>query len=232
VKLSYAERQRFLLATRFFDYTSEPVLRFIKEHDMKKHANETDLGFAWRALVTVRNALRYVVPSGNELSFSATAASERGTGECLSSQSLFTAILRYNKIPAKNLGGWHSPDGADSDQKKAGDPHSQTAFWIDGIGWVPADSTAHVDKAPTDQENMWMFGCHTAEMFYIHEDLDFLLPMLNDDKPMLEAWFHGGLIPFDAQHHAYWTNWSRKERIRATTVKMLNDGWRAKQKVK
>ncbi len=232
--LPRSERNAYTKDTPFYDFTSSSVRSFIKDHKLIREADESDIAFGWRALCAVRGALKYVNPMTPPLAFSATATAARCTGDCLSSNALFTAIMRRNKIPTKNIGGFHSPDNASVEAHRSGDSHSQTIFWAENVGWVPVDATAPVKEA-TKIENATAFGCNPGEMYYISEELEFQIPLLSNESPVEAPWFNVLLVGYNDMHLQVAHTWNGARTTRQSytvkTTKKYNDSWRANLRV-
>ena len=109
--------------------------------------------------------------------------------------ALFGAVLRANKIPYRNMGGrWSYSNAVYKDTENN---HSRSELWCDGIGWVPVDATAPGPKGATREEIESKFGSDTGDFFAIHEDLDYVIPVLNHPSLTL-GWFHYYVVVYGA----------------------------------
>ena len=82
-----------------------------------------------------------------------------GYGECCRHSVVGTSILRANKIPARTVcAAW-----ATDDSKNQG-PHCWGEFFLDGVGWVPYDTTLDHERPDTDAYFAQRKGLHIADM--------------------------------------------------------------------
>ncbi len=144
--LSSAEKRLYLRDTPLYDYRTKKMKKWIRESGLKRGGKERDLAYAWRVL-------SYLV-SKYEISTKAAYCYRASDGLTVKRMyaaavaSLFIAVLRANKVPARFLAGrWAIRD---KDPKKTPDHyHGRAEFYAKDVGWVPVDPfLAEVAKPP------------------------------------------------------------------------------------
>lgn len=105
----------------------------------------------------VKDHLRYDLHSPHR-NKGALSALRNAAGVCEDYAALFVALCRASGIPARQVNGYTDPQGRGFDWKPAaaetlslkGCRHSWAEFYLEGVGWLPADPTLNInDSRPT-----------------------------------------------------------------------------------
>lgn len=172
VDLSATERQQNLLETFSLDYTSVPVQRWLKEHKLRKSAQETDVEFAWRLFETMRKTYQYNWSRTLDRRASRTVATD--ATDCGGLSYLFCAALRANGIPARVLIGRNakSTPGME-DGSGFFNCHVKSEFFAKQVGWIPVDLSRAISDPKADA--MRYFGTDPGNFITLHENPDLIL---------------------------------------------------------
>ncbi len=164
--LSTGERDAFLAETDTFDFGKPNVKAWMDAHRMWIGKGESHLDFAHRVYKELRRpkVLPYDTKDGGEWVCSQILRS--GFGECCRHAIVGTSILRANKVPARTVCGLWAID----DRSKGG--HCWGEFFMDGVGWVPYDTTLEVDTKPDTEAH---FGAKKGEVLAGMVDFDWVI---------------------------------------------------------
>jgi hypothetical protein len=141
-KLTTAEMETYLAATDTFDFQKPNVKRWMDEHNLWKGSSESALSFVHRVYKELRLHLPYNTKDGGPWICSRILKS--GYGECCRHAIVGTSVLRANKIAARTVCGPWAIDA------KSTGGHCWGEFFLDGVGWVPYDTT--LDGGSLDSE--------------------------------------------------------------------------------
>jgi transglutaminase-like putative cysteine protease len=191
--LSEKERQTNLEVGGDFDWKSELVQKWVREHQLLRSKSESDIDFARRAFVAVRKNFTYDYKS--EMNRHASAVCKAGKSDCGGLSMLLVTILRGNDIPARILvGRWaqsSKPKDIVGDQPYY-QTHVKAEFFAAGIGWVPVDvATGILDK---DGGGLRGFGNDPGDFLVMHVNPNIRLDSIHFGKKDVE-WL---------QSPAYW----------------------------
>jgi transglutaminase-like putative cysteine protease len=131
--LTTAQRETFLAATDTFDFDKPGVKEWMDRHKMWRGRNEPTLTFVHRVYKELRLQLPYSTRDGGR--WVCSQILKVGFGECCRHAIVGTCILRANKIAARTVCG---PWAIDANSKGG---HCWGEFFLDGVGWVPYDTT-------------------------------------------------------------------------------------------
>ncbi|MGB7538541.1 MAG: transglutaminase-like domain-containing protein [Anaerolineales bacterium] len=81
----------------------------------------------------------------------AKALMENGAGECGDYSALFIALARAKKIPARSVVGFWAISGTNQ-------AHVWAEFYLEGIGWIPADPTVGQSEPSKNGIQDYYFG--------------------------------------------------------------------------
>jgi hypothetical protein len=148
---------------------------------LRRGATESDLSFARRTFLVLRQYLTYELPApGARVSASIVCKSAKG--DCGGQSALFIAILRANRVPARTVGGGIIPDAKGPKVELLG--HVRSEFFARGIGWIPVDMTFH-NGTP-----FGLFGDIPANMMMDALDTDLLVEPFAG-QPATLSWLGG-----------------------------------------
>lgn len=131
--LTEQERKLATTATATFDFKTRAVKDWMNRHSMWVAQGETTLDFVKRVYSKIREELPYDTKDGGPWICSQILTV--GYGECARHAIVGTSILRANNIPARTICALWAVDEA---SKGA---HCWGEFFLDGVGWVPYDTT-------------------------------------------------------------------------------------------
>jgi hypothetical protein len=131
--LSAAQKSIYLAATPTFDFHTPSVRAWMDEHGMWKGKTEKPLAFVHRVYKTLRLGLPYNMAEGGP--WICSQILKVGFGECCRHGVVGTSILRANGIPARTVCSLWAVD------EKSQGAHCWGEFFLDGVGWVPYDTT-------------------------------------------------------------------------------------------
>jgi hypothetical protein len=154
--LNAHERDIYLAATHTFDFHAPNVKRWMDQHKMWMGKDETPYDFVHRVYSELRRTLPYSMKDGG--AWNCSQILKVGYGECCRHGIVGTSILRANKIPARTACAlW----AIDEESKGA---HCWGEFFLDGVGWVPYDTTIDDKNPKTDAYFAQKKGEHIAGM--------------------------------------------------------------------
>jgi Transglutaminase-like superfamily len=157
VKPLSAEEHKYLLAaTDTFDFQKAIVKKWMDQHKMWIGKNEMPLDFVHRVYKELRLTLPYNTKDGGP--WICSQILKVGYGECCRHGIVGTSILRANKIPARTVCALWAIDG------KSQGAHCWGEVFLDGIGWVPYDTTLDSEHPKSDAYFANKTGEHIAGM--------------------------------------------------------------------
>lgn len=163
--LSADERKTLTSKTEHFDFDTPSVKQWMRRHDMWIRKDEPPVDFALRVYRELRRVLPYNGDGGGLICSEILKA---GYGECSRHAMVGTAILRANKIPARMMCAlWAGQDGQDFGA------HCWVEFYLDGVGWVPFDTTYGWDSANHLSDDY--FGRKQGDLIAGMIDLDWVI---------------------------------------------------------
>lgn len=175
--LSDGERTLFSAPGGLADYESPAVQAWLAERGLRPKAKETDVDFARRLFLDVKDSadFEYV----DRMDRRASAVCKAMKSDCGGLTALFVAACRANGIPARQLiGRW--AESAEKDEKLHGmawqKEHVKAEFFAAGVGWVPVDLSVAVDldRRPGSLRH---FGRDNADFITMHVDPDVRVEM-------------------------------------------------------
>lgn len=142
--LTPQEKTAYLAETATFDFKKTNVKLWMNQNDLWIRAGEKPLDFAHRVykLLRIATTLPYNTDYGQGWACSKTLRA--GYGECCRHAIVGTSVLRANKIPARTICGVWAVD------KQSKGTHCWGEFYLEGVGWVPYDSTYDWDNHDTE----------------------------------------------------------------------------------
>ena len=157
VKPLAAEEHKVLTsATETFDFDKPNVKKWMDQHKMWKGKNEKPLDFVHRVYKELRLKIPYDTKDGGR--WICSQILKVGYGECCRHGIVGTSILRANKIPARTVCAVWAID----DKSTGG--HCWGEFHLDGVGWVPYDTTYDNEHPKSDAYFANKTGEHIAGM--------------------------------------------------------------------
>jgi hypothetical protein len=151
-------RESYLTSTDTFDFDKPNVKEWMNEHKMWKGENEDTLDFVHRVYKELRLHLPYNMEGGGAWVCSQMVTEvgiqKPGNGECCRHAVVGTSILRANKVPARTVCGLWAID------EKSKAAHCWGEFFLEGVGWVPYDTTLGGDKLESEAH----FGIKKGEV--------------------------------------------------------------------
>jgi transglutaminase-like putative cysteine protease len=161
--LTEAEKEAYLQATHTFDFDKPAVKKWMDEHKMWRGKKEGTVEFVHRVYKELRLKIPYNTGDGGE--WICSQILKVGFGECCRHGIVGTSILRANKIPARTVCGLWAID------EKSKGAHCWGEFFLDGVGWVPYDTT--IDSENTKSEAY--FGSKKGEVLAGMVDFDWVI---------------------------------------------------------
>jgi hypothetical protein len=212
--LSDKEREKALAARGDIDYKADAVRSWMKDRKLRRDDGETDLDFARRTFLALRDGFRYEYRGNQDRR--ASAVCRDGRSDCGGLSALFVAVVRANGVPARTLHGrWAT--SAEEGQKAGGLPYYQThvkaEFFAEGIGWVPVDVASGIlhDKS---KEGLAFFGHDRGDFLTFHVDPDLELDTRLFGRKKVE----------NLQNPAYWVSGAASSEPPPVT-----EGWEVKK---
>lgn len=150
------ERDMYLAATHSFDFRAPNVKKWMDQHKMWKGKDESRLDFVHRVYTELRHTLPYNMRDAG--AWTCSQILKVGFGECCRHSVVGTSILRANHIPARAACALWAVDD------KSQGAHCWGEFFLDGVGWVPYDTTLDDKNANTDAYFAHKTGEHIAGM--------------------------------------------------------------------
>eukprot|EP00761_Pharyngomonas_kirbyi_P000307 gb/GECH01000307.1/.p1 GENE.gb/GECH01000307.1/~~gb/GECH01000307.1/.p1 ORF type:complete len:596 (+),score=145.02 gb/GECH01000307.1/:1-1788(+) len=151
-KISEEEKKIFLDCSSSINWKDSTFQQWMKEKDLSPQSNEHTYDFLYRVMQAIAENIVYDASPKQGDSKKLESILKRGSTECDGHSCLFAAVCRANKIPARILGGQMGRSGDDhikdfykgkgltvSDLSEK--THAKPEAFIEGIGWVQAEST-------------------------------------------------------------------------------------------
>jgi len=161
-RLEGPAREKWLEATHTFDFHAPHVKKWMDNHKMWKGRDEKTLEFVHRVYKQLRVHMPYDTKDGGE--WICSQILKVGFGECCRHSIVGTSILRANRIPARTVCSLWAIDN------KSKGAHCWGEFFLDGVGWVPYDTTLGHDKKSEDY-----FGKKKGELLAGMVDFDWII---------------------------------------------------------
>ena len=140
-ELPAGDRKKTLAATPTLDFETPAFKKWLADEKLLREPKELDIDFARRLFLALRQDLKFTVAGKVERKASAIVLAKKTDDEGMS--NVFVAALRANKVPARGLvGRWIVP--AIKNQYYQWQTISE--FYVDGVGWVPADVSSGVRR--------------------------------------------------------------------------------------
>jgi hypothetical protein len=204
--LSADEVKAFTAPTLTCDYRDEGVQEWIKKHELTKNKDETELRFAARVFQAIQKLLRYELPNSEADFFRCSRTVKKGKGDCGASNLLFCGILRNSGIPARvYCGRWIV-------NPKPGGSHSREEFFIQGVGWVPADATAPEGEGG---DRFRHFGTDPGRYFATSLETDWQIDLPTYGVQQL-PWLHQYVVPYRSNEKPTWEGFKLRESFTLT----------------
>lgn len=205
-RLSADEVKAFTGPTLTCDYRDAGVQEWIKKHGLTKTRDETELRFASRVFQAIQKLLRYESPNSDANFFRCSRTVKKGKGDCGASNLLFCGILRNSGIPARvYCGRWIV-------NPKPGDSHSRGEFFIEGVGWVPADATAPAGDGGDGFRN---FGTDSGRYLATSLETDWQIDLPTYGVQQL-PWIHQYVVPYRSNGKSTWEGFKLQESFTLT----------------
>ncbi len=131
------------------DYDAAPFQQFLDRAGLRRGAAEGDMTFARRAYQYLRTHFRWAITGSDAR---ASTVCQAGQDDCGGLSTLFVAVMRANRVPARALlGEWAASEAPPA---KPGDPpqwpcHVEAEFFVRGVGWVPVNLGIAAPDDPT-----------------------------------------------------------------------------------
>jgi transglutaminase-like putative cysteine protease len=163
--LDEVERKAFLAATPRLNYEDSEFQKWLDTNKLRKQKKESEVDFAKRAFLAIKQTMKYKRPFNHDAKASTTCKS--GQGDCGCFATVFVCALRANDVPAREVAGrWVKV--AQPFEKIEYGIHVKAEFFVDRVGWVPADPTLGIeDKSP-----LRFFGNEAGDFLVFHFDGD------------------------------------------------------------
>lgn len=169
-RLSSADRERYTAERGDYDFKHPRFKKWLREEGLVRTRDESDLDFARRAFLTLRQKLSYEYR--DEMDRKASTVCFDGKSDCGGLAGLLVAVLRSNGIPARTLYGRWAQSAVPNDrlqQTPYYQWHVKAECFAEGVGWVPMDLAAGMvfDKSA---EGLRFFGQDTGDFLTFHVD--------------------------------------------------------------
>lgn len=184
IALTAKERQDNLQHTFSLDFDAPNFQEFLKTNQFTKNAEESELCFAWRVFCALKKQYKYYWTQTLDRRASVTCRNH--ATDCGGLSYIFCSILRANKIPARPLiGRWASSDDREEDFNSAYKCHVKSEFFVNGIGWIPADLSEAISYRKTNPSRF--FGNTNGDFMVMHTNPDLILDTLIDGKKHIRS---------------------------------------------
>jgi transglutaminase-like putative cysteine protease len=162
--LAEDERKLFLASTSRLNHDAQDFQDWLDANKLRLGAKETDVDFARRVFLVIREKFTYKRPFDHD--GKATSTCKAGKGDCGCISTVFVCACRANGIPARELcGRW--AESAKRDDSKV---HCKAEFYAENVGWVPVDPTLGMNtRGPAALQ---FFGNDPGNFVVMHLDGD------------------------------------------------------------
>jgi transglutaminase-like putative cysteine protease len=160
--LAAEEKESYLAETDTFDFSKGNVKEWMDAHKMWLGKAEKPIDFVHRVYKELRlqKSLPYDTKDGGP--WVCSQILKVGYGECCRHAIVGTSILRTHQIPARTVCGLWAID----EKSKGG--HCWGEFFLEGVGWVPYDTTVDGTNLNTEA----YFGSKKGEVLAGMIDFD------------------------------------------------------------
>lgn len=198
--LAAHEREIYTACNQWYDYDSPAVKAWMDEAGLRRQNGESDLDFARRVFLSMRTTFRWQAQFGHNAKASEVVRDHAAT--CVGLSRTFACPLRAAGIPTRTLSVRMVPGNLEETDPKADDllGHATSEFFIDGIGWIPADITHCVGERQDEQRALSAFGGDLGAFFILSDGdrgLTWTVDTVNfgrADKPGVSADFRKTFI--------------------------------------
>lgn len=167
--LTNAERQQYLSASEHINFNEPVFQRWLDTRALRKK-QESDLAFAWRTFLTIRNAYKYRY--SDEQNRRIAKLCQENSTDCGGLSWLFVGVLRANGVPARSLvGRMAKPESAPGSNLEGA--HVRAEFYATGVGWIPVEMSGATSRKAADP--LLFFGKDDGDLVTFHVDPDFVL---------------------------------------------------------
>ena len=153
--LTPALRQHYTTATTVYDFGSPELTAWLDKDDLHRHAGEQDLDLARRIYLNMHANFRWFDKSARNSKASDVVRDHAAV--CVGLSHAYAAALRANGIPARSL-TVRVVSASTAPDNTANFGHATNEFFIDAIGWLPADITFAVSHKASDEAALGCFG--------------------------------------------------------------------------
>ncbi len=202
--LGKTEELRYLSQSDHLNFNDAIFQKWLDENALRKN-RESDLQFAWRSFMAIRNSYNYNYSVSQDRHVSSLC--QGNSTDCGGLSWLFVAVLRANGIPARSLiGRWAKSANA---QVGAEEAHVKAEFFAKDIGWIPVEVSGAVNDKSRDP--LKYFGREKGNFITFHIDPDILIDtklfgtkaVRNIQSPAI--WFSGSGTSKGTSLHSNWT---------------------------
>lgn len=166
------ERTRSLVESPTLDFRSVQFQKWLDTTKLRKKASESQLEFAWRTFEQLRESYRYYWDFKLDRRISRTC--QANASDCAGLSYLLCGILRANNIPARPLiGRIAKTTKTEETRSNPFSCHVKAEFFIDKLGWVPADISKAIDN-PRRSSSLY-FGSEPGTFVVLHESTDLIV---------------------------------------------------------
>jgi hypothetical protein len=172
--LSDKDRGLYLAANHEFDTNSKEFQAYLDANDLRRHGDETVLGFAHRVYRFVRQGMKYKIDAPFETTLSQDCQSP--WGHCGNYSRRVVGIMRANNIPARMSFG-HWIEGGTKTYEE-GREHTRSEIYVDSVGWVLLDTSEGIpDGGWKPERDLDVgFGNDDGGFFVFHLNSSLLVP--------------------------------------------------------
>lgn len=158
------------------DMRSKVFQDFLDRSRLRRTAKETDMQFARRSFLYISKNFTYLFPNPDKVD-----VVEAGKGDCGGLSWVFVRTLRANGMAARLiLGRWAASEvPAMGNQAVNSQFHVKSEFFIEGLGWVGADSSGGVC---TEGNPFVCFGSESGDFVVLDLDTERTIKIQADDK--------------------------------------------------
>lgn len=180
LSLSYGEKKQFLAETELFELRDPGFVNWMREGKLiRDRKEEGQIDFARRVFLKIADDFSYIYE--RDMDRRVSRVCEARKSDCGGLSTLFVSAMRANGIPARTLAGRWAKSAVPGEflgSVPYSQYHVKAEFYADGVGWVPVDMAAAVDRESAEAQLRY-FGQDKGDFITMHLDYELVVDTIH-----------------------------------------------------